>query len=900
MVLLTAAPRHAAGYALLELGAASLRVSLPDEVAQSHSEERPAKRPRTSKEGDDEGGIENESKGVGGAAVSENTAPVEALSTGQQDEAAAPNAGIASLPTDPPVLTENIPGPDGELPSVHSSSRMGARVTSSSAATAPADPSAPLFSMPNLIARGRADGHAVSGSKAAEASASHRGNRRRIYVADQILDSCSDYSSLHLRSPLERGFITDWAAQKVILDRAISVSLAGRTLAPRQPMPYSHAMAARTAKTTGMTAAEVSVFEFGIDLESRLLEERTVIFTEPYFNFPDSAATTDTILFEQYGVAAVWRATPAQLVPFAPIFPKKSQQSPPQQDSHSRNTTGLSAPDCLLVVDLGHSSTNVVPLICAQAQWNAARRLDVGGKLLTNLLKETLSFRQWDMMDETWLIQAIKERCCFLAPGPGIVVDRQAGTAENVGNVTRSSFSSLLTSGIIPPASDTNITRRRRNEVLRLIRTVPPSQWGLGLLVELCKHFPASNPVTQDYTLPDYSESDSNHAKRPGKESASRSARTLGYVRRGSGSESAKAIASRRRTRRRENVAEDDDMIADLSIPCERKTPKKRSHQGLFLLASQADDSESEDDDAEDDEDDDDDFDPEKNDGGNGKGGSDSGGESAGSEDEDDDEDGASSGGDEEDYDAQVLKMGTERFSIPEVLFAPGRIGLGEAPLHEVIAESIRACPEDVRDMMWSNIVLVGGGARLPGLRRRLENELRSLAPEDAIIHIWEYAEPENAAAHGALALLSAPSNSPEARFFRAHLVTRTEWASAGAAVCRARFGGWMAMHDGSLHIRREDGDEDEEEDGEENTEARFRPSVNEPAATGPRTIVAKGKGKERARPARTTVTAAAPTLIAQPTGRSTTSAQDGEGPPQKKKRGRPKGSKNIKKPSLS
>jgi actin-related protein len=45
--------------------------------------------------------------------------------------------------------------------------------------------------------------------------------------------------------------------------------------------------------------------------------------------------------------------------------------------------------------------------------------LDIGGKLLTNLLKETLSFRQWDMMDETCLVSAIKERCCFIAQRAG-------------------------------------------------------------------------------------------------------------------------------------------------------------------------------------------------------------------------------------------------------------------------------------------------------------------------------------------------------------------------------------------------------------------------------------------------------------------------------------------------
>ncbi|CAD6887404.1 unnamed protein product [Tilletia controversa] len=866
MVLLKAAPRHAAGYALIELGAASVRVSLPDEVAQAVFEERPTKKLRTSKEGEDSN------------AVGEQTASVNAvLPDGQQKEGAAPNAGVAvSGPTGPPAGTEVSPDSDDELPSAHSSSRTGARVTSSTAATAPADPSEPLHRMPNLIARARTNDAATG---------------KRIYVADQLLNDCSDYSSLHLRSPLERGFITDWAAQKVILDRAISVGLAGRPLAPRQPMAYTHAMAARTAKSTGVTAADVSFFEFGTDLDSRLLEERTTIFTEPYFNFPDSSAATDTILFEQYGVAAVWRVTPAQLVPFAPIF-QKSHTAPPQEDISTLNTTGLSAPDCLLVVDLGHSSTNIVPLICAQARWDAARRLDIGGKLLTNLLKETLSFRQWDMMDETWLVQAIKERCCFLAPGPGVAVSQKTGTMDDSCDSPSSLLTGPRTSGIIPSASDPNIVRRRRNEVLRLIRTIPPSQWGLTLLVELCKLFPASNPITQDYVLPDYSEPSAHQSRKIGKESVTHSARTLGYVRRGAGSEFAKTAASRRRTRRREQAA-DDDMVADLSLPCERKAPKKKSHQGLFLLASQGDDSDSDNDGEDDDEDDDDeDFDPDKGGRKPGDGGSDSGDEGATGEGEnDDDEEGAGSSeeDEEEDDDAQVLKMSSERFSIPEVLFAPGRIGLAEAPLHEAIADSIRACPEDVRDMMWSNIVLVGGGARLPGLRRRLQNELRSLAPEDMMIHIWEYAEPENAAAHGALALLRAPPDSAEARFFRAHTVTRTEWASAGAAVCRARFGGWMAMHDGSMHIRRDDDEDEEEEVGVEMNEVRARGGgvYQESSTVGPRSAMGKGKGKEKARPVGT----------GPSSGRSTTaSAQMGDAPLRQKPKGRPKGSKNKKK----
>ncbi len=41
--------------------------------------------------------------------------------------------------------------------------------------------------------------------------------------------------------------------------------------------------------------------------------------------------------------------------------------------------------------------------------------VDVGGKLLTNHLKELVSYRQWNMMDETFIVNDVKEKCCFLS-----------------------------------------------------------------------------------------------------------------------------------------------------------------------------------------------------------------------------------------------------------------------------------------------------------------------------------------------------------------------------------------------------------------------------------------------------------------------------------------------------
>lgn len=42
-------------------------------------------------------------------------------------------------------------------------------------------------------------------------------------------------------------------------------------------------------------------------------------------------------------------------------------------------------------------------------------RIDVGGKLLTNHLKEMISYRQWNMMDQTYIMDDVKEKCCYVS-----------------------------------------------------------------------------------------------------------------------------------------------------------------------------------------------------------------------------------------------------------------------------------------------------------------------------------------------------------------------------------------------------------------------------------------------------------------------------------------------------
>lgn len=71
--------------------------------------------------------------------------------------------------------------------------------------------------------------------------------------------------------------------------------------------------------------------------------------------------------------------------------------------------------EILLLIDSGYSHTTVTPLFRGRPLHSAIRRLDIGGKFLTNYLKELISIRHYNMMDETHLVNEIKEACCYVS-----------------------------------------------------------------------------------------------------------------------------------------------------------------------------------------------------------------------------------------------------------------------------------------------------------------------------------------------------------------------------------------------------------------------------------------------------------------------------------------------------
>lgn len=70
---------------------------------------------------------------------------------------------------------------------------------------------------------------------------------------------------------------------------------------------------------------------------------------------------------------------------------------------------------CCIVVEVGYSFTHVTPFFEDYKLNYAIKRLNVGGKVMTNYLRELVSFRHFNMMDQTYLMSLIKERLCYVS-----------------------------------------------------------------------------------------------------------------------------------------------------------------------------------------------------------------------------------------------------------------------------------------------------------------------------------------------------------------------------------------------------------------------------------------------------------------------------------------------------
>ena len=108
--------------------------------------------------------------------------------------------------------------------------------------------------------------------------------------------------------------------------------------------------------------------------------------------------------------------------------------------------------------------------------------------------------------------------------------------------------------------------------------------------------------------------------------------------------------------------------------------------------------------------------------------------------------------------DGCVITVGRERFRCPEALFAPSLLGRSECGIHEDANNSILNCDADVRERLYSNIVLSGGNTMYPGFSDRIHQEMSGLANKGVKINVISPPERKYAAWIGASILASADS----------------------------------------------------------------------------------------------------------------------------------------------
>ena len=373
---------------------------------------------------------------------------------------------------------------------------------------------------------------------------------------------------------------------------------------------------------------------------------------------------------------------------------------------------------CCLVVDSGFSLTHVVPTYQCRAVSAAICRVNIGGRTITNLLKEWVSYRQWNMMDESALVNEAKEALCYVSPSPG-TYDAEMAAARQV----RLGYRTYDREFVLPDFADTFTGSIRLAAGLR---------------------------------------------KRVDQEEREKERRER------------KELKKRQRQKEMEKGKEEDKEGGKKSKGDGKKKKKGGGGRKRKMGADKANTEEDADDENNDNDGDDDDAEVD-------------------SDDETDEQrlrriqrmkEEERRRRELEEESRQALTLSVERFAAPEILFRPDDVGLDQGGIAETIVQSVEACPDYLRAAMYHNVLLTGGNARIPGFARRLERELRSLAPAQYAVRVCVPEDPVTYAWKGAQRIsqqVSNVSNAPEASdstvdVFRKCFVDRVQWEAGGSS----------------------------------------------------------------------------------------------------------------------
>ena len=126
--------------------------------------------------------------------------------------------------------------------------------------------------------------------------------------------------------------------------------------------------------------------------------------------------------------------------------------------------------------------------------------------------------------------------------------------------------------------------------------------------------------------------------------------------------------------------------------------------------------------------------------------------------------------------DGQAVKLASERFQAPNVLFDPFLVGSEEPGVADVLVSSIMKSDLDLRSKLFSQIVLAGGSTLFTGFGDRMLYEVRARSPSHTRIRISAPPERLHSAYVGGSILASLAT-------FKSMWVSRAEYEEHGSAI---------------------------------------------------------------------------------------------------------------------
>lgn len=124
----------------------------------------------------------------------------------------------------------------------------------------------------------------------------------------------------------------------------------------------------------------------------------------------------------------------------------------------------------------------------------------------------------------------------------------------------------------------------------------------------------------------------------------------------------------------------------------------------------------------------------------------------------------------------RVFELGDEVEACPEVLFDPALVGEESKGIHELAVSSIMKCDIELRQELFSSVLLCGGTNLIPGMRLRMLNEMKTLASSSYSSKLEVIAAKKNMAWFGGKRLVSENKLS-------GFWLTKEEYDSAGPAI---------------------------------------------------------------------------------------------------------------------